>query len=191
MTAPSVTSPSVIEPPSTLTRCVQGGLLVMMPATLAVLGGPAAIWSNGGYMVRIVLASSLLPSAVCGAAALENLIRTVIIATKDLINSGCDIKELKNDVELSKEVKRLTGMSRAALLPISGWAVLSQMPVYDYYIYAIPMEGLIQGTTKACEGIKFVAVRVDKVLKAIKFWDALEVTCDYTVIPTFYNSNKT
>lgn len=164
--------------PTIYHRICQGSFLIAMPAVLTVAGGPVAVWSHGGYVVRIILAANLIPSAICGAGSLESLVRTICIAVKDLADSG-SFKAIPADEEFCKEVRRMTGMCRAAVFPLNGWAVLVKLPVYDYYIYAIPAEALKKGIN----GTITVAGHINDFLKAIHFWDGVAHVCDWTVVP--------
>ncbi len=158
-----------------VTKTFQAGLLVAMPVALYALGGPIALWNNGNTFVRILLAANLLPSAICTAGTLESCARTALLSLKN--NSSSSPTEHKKAMDL--EIRRTTGMVRAALFPITGWAVLVKLPVKDYYVYYIPKEVIKKTASTACE----VARRANDVLIALKFWECIRFTFNHTVKP--------
>jgi hypothetical protein len=172
---------STQTPESILTKTFQASLLVAMPVTVYALGGPVAIWTEGGIIAKTILAANILPTVICAPAAIESLVRTGSLSLK-YINAepNSDMQLAQKDV-LKQEIRRTTGMARAALFPISGWAVVVQLPVKDYYVYTIPKQALKTAGSAVGKGAR----AVNEVLKAIKFWDVAKITLDYAVIPVF------
>lgn len=164
-----------------LTKTFQAGLWVAMPATLYVLGGPIVIWNEGGTLVKIFLFANVLPSAICAAGVLEGCVRTAWIG----LNMSTSSSNTQDAIEFIKknawdrEVRRTTGMIRATLFPISGWGVLAQLPVNDYYVYIIPKKAI----KKTGSAVIRVAKEVNNVLVAIKFWEGVNYTIDHTLVP--------
>lgn len=171
---------SSITPESLLTKTFQGGLLAAMPATLYALGGPFVLWNNYGMLVKICLAPIVLPSVICAPGALESCVRTTCIGLK-VIGSSNTPASMENKKAFNQEFRRAKGMIRATLFPVSGWAVVAQLPVHDYYVYLIPKKGLETG----CTAISRTATAVNRVLTAIKFWDCVEFTFNHTAVPVF------
>ena len=170
---------STLTPESIVTKTFQAGLWVAMPVTVYAMGGPVAIWNEGGIMVKILLAANILPAAICAPAAVESLVRTTSLGLKYINASSHYYEQLENKEALSHEFRRTTGMARATLFPISGWAVVAKLPVQDYYVYIIPKEAM----KKTGSAFKKGAKAVNNVLVAIKFWDGLEFTIIHAVVP--------
>ena len=163
---------------NTVTKTFQAGLLVAMPAALYALGGPIALWNNGNTFVRILLAANLLPSAICTAGALESCVRIALLSLKINPSSNASSPtEHKKAVDL--EIRRTTGMVRAALFPITGWAVLVRLPIKDYYVYYITKEVIKKTASTVCEAAR----RANDVLIALKFWECIRFTFNHTVKP--------
>lgn len=163
-----------------LTKTFQGGLLIAMPATLYALGGPVVIWSEGGVLVKMFLAANILPSAICASGAVESSIRTTWLGLKTICSTN-NPGFSENKIALDHEFRRASGMARATLLPITGWAVVARLPVDDYYVYLIPKIAIEQSYTTAIH----VAKNVNHVLTTIHFWEGIERTLHYTVVPAF------
>lgn len=149
---------------SAVTKLTQACLVSAMPITLVALGGPSVIWSNGGFVVRTVLAIAIFPTVVCGVGALENLARTIISATKIIFEENSFRAIYENKI-FCAECRRTTGLVRAALFPVSGWAVIPRLPTREFYVYKVPLKVIKKVTEVAIkvvghtlEGLEYVGL---------------------------------
>lgn len=126
-----------------LSRAFQLGFLAVTPAAIAKFGGPIVLWNEHGFLVRAILIGTLTPSVICGAGACEDTIRAVHEFAKAYMNSR-DFNQAAKSNGFQCEIKRAAGFGRAALFPINGWAVVVNLPVYDHYVYSVPVESVIK-----------------------------------------------
>lgn len=164
-----------------LTQLFRVSLCAAMPVTLYALGGPVAIWNEGGVVVRLLLSANILPSAICAPAVVESALKTAYLGISRVGASPHSNHNEAAQGPFEREIRRASGMLRATLFPISGWAVVVQLPVNDYNVYYIPKEGLRHSVKGVIQGAK----AVNRVLEAVKFWDGVSVVVDYTLVPTY------
>lgn len=161
--------------PGLASTLIRVSLWSAMPVTLLVFGGPTAIWATGGYTVRIILSTALFPSLVCSLGAAESAARSVCIAAKNSFQSNDPITNFQRKEHFRAEIRRLSGMTRATLFPISGWAVVGNLPVKDYIVYNVPIKVTKKAVSVTFDGIWFVSKNVNKLLNKIHFWEGLEM----------------
>lgn len=154
-----------------LSKCMQGGLLLAMPATLVAAGGPQTIWHNHGWIVRTVLVANTLPAAVCSLGLAEDLYRAIDILVKERFAG----RSVLNNAEFQHEIKRVAGFARAIALPINGWGVLVKLPVKDHFVYAIPIKAAKILGKKSLDIMIQTAIRVDRFMQDYHLYKAIEI----------------
>lgn len=164
-----------------LSKCMQGGMLLAMPAAMVAAGGPVAIWQNHGWVVRTVMVTTTTPSAICFLGLAEDLYRAVDMLVRDRFNGN----NWRNNEQLKCEIKRAGGFARAVAFPINGWGVVVKLPVNDHYVYAIPVKIAKQLGDLALRAVINTAVHIFDFMEKTGLNDLIEFTYKITVKPAF------
>lgn len=175
----TVNTDTQLAPATVLSRGLQVALYAIAPTTMIITGGPKEFWNNHGWLGRTVFCVIFAPSGICAAGAMEDTARVLLLLAKRVFEG----KSVQNTVKLFNEKSRLIAFTRGALFPITGWTLMANLPVYDHYVFAVPVEVTVRTSKAAFKVLKHTVKATDTVLRATGVYAVMKGTLKHVVLP--------